>query len=415
MNLKSGDSMRIGIGTDFHLGLRQYGLIEREEDFYEQFNSMINVFIQTEVDMVIMAGDIFDQARPSPKAMDVFTKGLNQLNHHGIEVVNVIGNHAMIQAKGFVTADEYIFNNTHISTLLNNQTYLKSDNVAIYGLPYYFNYDLDNFIQAANKLNQKAKNNDVAVLVLHQSFREFCGFSGESLSIKDIDTSNFDLIICGHIHERKLTELDNGTIFLQPGSLERSTVAEARDEENNGKGIYIIDTDHMDLLSIANGFCHMTCPRPFLISDMYTAEKSEIEEMKKEILDEAKKYKVPPVLFLTVHDTSNSFERITEITKEFKSDFLTVRLSYFDESQEQIELMLDTHDVPTARGVLKLALNPLDEAQAQLGLDIYDNLKDGKDISGLLDDFYKKNYPQGIEEKDLPQDNFDSFEEWLNQ
>ena len=407
--------MRIGIGTDFHLGLRQYGLTEREEDFYEQFNAMIDVFIGAEVDMVIMGGDIFDQARPSPKAMDVFTKGLNRLNHQGIEVMNVIGNHAMIQAKGFVTADEYIFSNAHISTLLDKDTCLKNDNVAVYGLPYYFNYDLDNFIETANKLNEYAKNDKVAILVLHQSFKEFCGFTGESLSINDIDTSNFDLIVCGHIHERKLKELDNGTVFLQPGSLERSTVAEARDEENNGKGVYIIDTEHMDLLSIAESFYRMKCTRPFLISDMYTGEKSEVEEMKNEILDEVKKYDVPPVLFLTVHDTSSSFNRITEITKEFKSDFLTVRLSYFDESQEQVELILDSQDIPTARGVLKLALNPLDKAQAQLGLDIYDNLKEGKDISKLLDDFYKKNYPQKPEDEDLPQDNFDSFEEWLNQ
>lgn len=407
--------MKIGIGTDFHLGLRQYGLTEREEDFYTQYNTMIDIFIKEKVDMVIMGGDIFDQARPSPKAMDVFTKGLQNLVGHQIDVINVIGNHAMIQAKGFVTADEYIFGNTVLATLLNNKTFMKKDDVAIFGLPFYFNYDLNNFIKDVNELNDIAKDCDKSILVLHQSFKEFCGFTGESLSINDIDTSNFDLIICGHIHERKLTDLDDGTIFLQPGSLERSNVAEARDEEVNGKGVYIIDTDKMDLESVANSFCRIKSPRPFLIADMYIGEKSEVDEMKEEILTDARKYSEPPVLFLTVHDTSNSFHRITEITKEFKSDFLTVRLSYFDESQEQIDLILDTKDVPTARGVLKLALNPLSEEQAQLGLDIFDNLKDGKDISGLLNDFYNKNYPKKDASEDLPQDNFDSFEEWLNQ
>ena len=414
MNLKSGDSMRIGIGTDFHLGLRQYGLMEREEDFYNQYNIMVDFFISQKVDVVIMGGDIFDQARPSPKAMDVFTKGLQKLADNNIQILNVIGNHAMIQANGFVTADEYIFSNNNQSLLdFNNSVVF--DDFTVYGLPYHFNYDLDNFIQKVNTLNSFAANDRVSILVLHQSFKEFCGFTGEPLSINDIDVSNFDLIVCGHIHERKLLELDSGAVFLQPGSLERSSVAEARDEESNGKGVYIIDTDFMDLMSIANGFRKIPCQRPFLIADMYIAEKSEVEDMKQEILEKTSQYDVPPVLFLTVHDTSNSFDRITELTKDFKSDFLTVRLSYFDESMGQDELMLDSHDIPTVRGILKLALNPLNEEQAQLGLDIYDNLKEGKDISALLEDFYQKNYQNEFVDNSLPQDNFDSFEEWLNQ
>lgn len=410
--------MRIGIATDFHLGMRQYGLEEREYDFYNQYYQMIDIFIQRDVDVVIMGGDIFDQPRPSPKAMNVFTQGLQKLIANDISVVNIIGNHTMIQAPGFVTADEYIFDNVvgteYDRCLLDYEMNWGDNGVAIYGLPYHFNYDLDSFITKVNRLNEIAKEDDVSILVLHQSFKEFCGFTGEPLSIDDINTSNFDLIICGHIHERKLIELDNGTIFMQPGSLERSSVAEARDEENNGKGVYIIDTDNMDIASIANGFCRMRCARPFLISDMYIGDASEVDEMREEILEKTRQYNVPPVLFLSVHDTSHSFERITDMTKDFKSEFLTVRFNYFNESQEQMELILDSADIPTARGVLKLALNPLNDAQVQLGLDIHDNLKDGKDIQGLLDDFYNKNY-QRAEAKEIPQNEFESFEEWLNQ
>ncbi len=415
--------MKIGIGTDFHLGLRQYGLMERENDFYQQYNTMIDVFIQQEVDVVIMGGDIFDQARPSPKAMEAFTTGLQKLIKNDIRVCNIIGNHAMIQNPEFVTADEYIFKVTSGPSngicLLDwdgttQTTMLYNKKEKIYGLPYHFNFDLDNFIEKVNQLNEEAKDDEVSILVIHQAFKEFCGFTGESLSIEDIDVSNFDLVVCGHIHERMLTELDNGTIFLQPGSLERSSVAEARDEENNGKGVYIIDTNDLSINGVANSFCRIPCARPFLISDMYINSKEEVDQMKREILDEVKQYDVPPILFLTVHDTSNSFAQITDITKDFKSDFLTVRLSYFDESYEEHELMLGSQDVPTARGVLKLALNPMDEEQAQLGLDLYDALKDGKDVSGLLDKFYQKNYQNEVDIEKLPQDDFSDIEEWLN-
>ena len=421
MNLKNGDKMKIGIGTDFHLGMRQYGLEEREYDFYAQYNDMIDLFIEQKVDVVIMGGDIFDQPRPSPKALGVFTEGLQRLIDNNIAITNVIGNHTMIQSHNFVTADEYIFRNIRDMgtgvVLLNYENGIQYtvdiDGVQIYGLPFHFEYELDEFIHKVNELNEYAKKDDVSILVLHQSFKEFCGFTGESLSIYDIDVSNFDLIVCGHIHERKLFELDNGTVFLQPGSLERLSVAEARDEENYGKGVYIIDTDDMDIMSIANGFYRMKCERPFLISDMYIRNASEIEDMKREVLDEVHKYSLSPILFLTVHDTSNSFLQINDLVKDFKEDFLTVRLNYFDESQNLAEFSLDSQNLPTVKGVLKLAFNPLDEHQAQLGLDIYDNLKEGKDITELLNDFYTKNYHQPKE--DFSQSDFVDFEEWLNQ
>ena len=103
--------MKIGVFTDLHLGYRQYGLEERENDFYYQYNKAIDTFIQTNVDVVIIGGDIFDQPRPSPKALSVFTEGLLKLSSHDIDVVNVVGNHAMIQAPGFITADQFLFDN----------------------------------------------------------------------------------------------------------------------------------------------------------------------------------------------------------------------------------------------------------------------------------------------------------------
>lgn len=421
-NLKNGDNMKIGIGTDFHLGLRQYGLEEREDDFYRQFDTMIDFFIKKEVDVVIMGGDIFDQPRPSPRALGVFTEGLQRLIDNNIIVTNIIGNHTMIQNPNFVTADEYVFHNMRdmgsgvvLLGYENNIRYtVDMDGVQIYGLPFHFDYDMDNFIQKVNELNEYAKEDDVAILVLHQAFKEFCGFTGETLSINDIDTSNFDLIVCGHIHERKLTELSNGTVFLQPGSLERSTIAEARDEENHHKGVYIIDTNEMDIMSIANGFCRIHCKRHFLIADMYINDMDDIEDMEAEILYEASHYVNAPILFLTVHDITNSFLTINEFVKDLKDDFLTVRLNYFDETQDLNELILDANDIPTVRGVLKLAFNPLDEQQSKLGIDIYENLKDGKDISGLLNDFYNKNYNNNTS-RELSQDNFQTFEEWINQ
>lgn len=44
--------------SDTHLGYRQYGLIEREDDFYNVFNEIVDKIIDERVDFVIHSGDL---------------------------------------------------------------------------------------------------------------------------------------------------------------------------------------------------------------------------------------------------------------------------------------------------------------------------------------------------------------------
>ena len=387
--------MKIGVFTDLHLGKRQYGLQEREDDFYFQYNYAINCFIQENVDVVICAGDIFDMPRPSPKALGRFYNGIRMLSENNIDFVNIIGNHSMIQSPGFLTADELTKDYTGDSyILLDVGRDIVLDDVYISGLPFHFNYEYNSLKEEIELLNDKAfkSHKKIKILVLHQAFKEFCGFSGETLSINDIDVSNFDLIICGHIHEKKLIEINDGQcIFLQPGSLERSSIAEASDEENQGKGIFIIDTENFNLNSVAESFVRLHSPRKFFISTMYMDSADDVNNIKNEILAGISNCKIPPILFLKVYDKSNSFHQVVDMTKDLKDYFLTVNFNYFDESIEMNNVIIkDPNDIPTPREALKIALNPMDKDERALGLDLYDSLKDGKDVTKILNDFFEK-------------------------
>ena len=277
----------------------------------------------------------------------------------------------------------------------------------IAGLPYYFNYQLDDLINEIDNLNHIAGESDSqSILVLHQSFKEFCGFTGEKLSINDINVDNFDLIICGHIHEKKIIEVNNNTVYLQPGSLERLSVAEARDEEINGKGVFIFEGEDINIETISNAFLRLKSDRQFLISDMYMSNKDKIEEIRNEILEGVRYCRKPPIMFLNVHDSSKSFQQLIELTKDLKDDCLTVNFNYFDESVQESDFIIDNKDLPSAREVLRLALNPLEEDEAQLGLDLFDLLKDEKDASKLLEDFLDKK-----RKKNVPEENVMSYQD----
>lgn len=393
--------MRIGVMSDLHLGARQYGLEERELDFYFQYDQAIETLIQNKVDVVIIGGDLFDQPRPSPRALEFFTEGMKDLFAHNIKVFNIVGNHSMIQSKDFVTADDFLAKmpgfNDHYILLDSDSHFFANNDVAIYGLPYHYNFELDTFCEKVNALNQDAKDvdSDVKILVIHQAIKEYCGFEGENLSINDIEIDNFDLIVCGHIHDTKLTSITNKTIYLQPGSIERLSVKEARDEEVDGKGVFIFDTNNFTIENLSNGFIRIPNNRKFLIADMYIKDSKEIDDMKKEILDKTSQCIVLPILFLTVHDSSQSFAKLIDLTKDLKSDCLTVHFNYIDENlQEEVDLLTKDGDLLSPRKALKLALNPLEDDEAKLGLDLFDLLKDGHDATQLLEDFIKKKRQQ---------------------
>lgn len=409
--------MKIGVLTDLHLGLVQYGLKEREEDFYKQYRRIIDFFIKNDPDIVIIGGDIFDKARPSPKALEVFTNGLNALIDNGIRVCNVIGNHSMVQSPGFVTADEFICSVTNSPdkyTLLDENCFVEMEDVVIAGLPFHHNYEMDDFVKKINHMNDSLDPKKNNILVVHQAFKEFCGFSGEELSIYDIDTSNFNLIICGHIHERKMLELKDGTVFLQPGSIERSNIAEARDEENNGKGVFLIDFHNLDIDSISNSFVRLKNERKFLLSDFYLNKEDSIEDIKREILSSIKDYDLEPILFLTVHDNSRSFQQLLDLTKDLNKKCLTVRFQYFDESinENDDSPFSNNGEIPNPRDALKIALNPSDPAEFKLGLDLYDALSKGDDAQLILDNFLEKEYSKEKLTKDFLAD-VEEFEKFF--
>lgn len=383
--------MKIGVFTDMHLGNKQYGLLEREKDFYDQYLKAIDMFINADVDCVICAGDIFDKPRPSPQTLKVFIEGIRKLEQNDIRFFNIIGNHSIVQSNNFITPDEIleeVFPNESY-TILDEENYCDGD-VFICGLPYHFQFETDKLIERVGSLNQIAQDSDahLKILVLHQSFKEYNGFPGEEFSINDIDISNFDLVICGHIHMSILTNINDSQVYLGPGSIERSSVAEARDEENQGKGIFLFDSEDFSINSI--NFVRIKSDRKFFIADGYINSEKDIEDLQNEIMQGIDGYKEKPILFLTVHDKTGSYMKLIDMTKDINDSCLTVNFNYIDENVQENYIDITSADMPTPQDVLKIALNPLDEKEVKLGLDVYEVLKNDGDAKKLLDDFLKE-------------------------
>ena len=86
-------SFRFVHTADLHLGYEQYNLDTRCEDFYRAFQEVVEKTIELKPDFMIMAGDIFEHARPSNSTLEKAIASFRMLKDEGITVLAVDGSH----------------------------------------------------------------------------------------------------------------------------------------------------------------------------------------------------------------------------------------------------------------------------------------------------------------------------------
>jgi DNA repair protein SbcD/Mre11 len=79
--------------ADLHLGYAQYGLEARRRDFDSAFSELVDKAIELKPDFVIIAGDLFHQARPSNVTLENTVRSFKRLKDAGIPVLTVDGSH----------------------------------------------------------------------------------------------------------------------------------------------------------------------------------------------------------------------------------------------------------------------------------------------------------------------------------
>lgn len=407
--------MKIGIMSDLHLGHRQYGSIDREKDFYKQFHKCVEEINKHDCDMTIIAGDIFDTANPSPEAIHEYESGLKDLKSDIIIVIQ--GNHTMLLRDGHYSIDKF-FNDSHNIEgykLLDDESwsldsyifqsnyeaeyryYKDKKKLEIDGITYRGNSQLNEFINVSKLLSsQLAVDGACRILVVHQAFKEFCGFSGEELSIYDIDFDKYDLVICGHIHSPLVANLSDKTIFLQPGSIERLNTTEARDEIENGKGIYVFDVNENDL-----SYYPVKCDRKFIMGNLDIHTKEDMKNHVDEIIDMSYNLDVQPIIcyeyFDYVGDIGFIREEILRLNKN--ANILINNSNVHDKTEKDISVDIKENEIPSVVDAILNSDSGLSDEEKLFAIDIYNAFAQSEDVSALLSDYQKKHFNHEYKEE----------------
>lgn len=378
--------MKIAIISDLHLGFRQYGSLERENDFYKQFHKVCNEINQYDPNMVIIAGDLFDKPTPSPAAINAYKIGINSLVAK--DIFTIKGNHTMILRDNHYSIDDFFGSDEIEDYHFLDDSRGIINNVQIDGITYRTNSNIDEFLEIQKKMAQTCSKDNYNILVVHQSFKEFCGFTGEELSITDIDLSNYNAIICGHIHSRFDVVLSDGVKFIQPGSIERLNTLEALDEHKNGKGFYLLDTEKNSL-----EFHKVECDRDFFLGEINLESREDLQNHLENLNDILDKLENPPIISYTYVNNGLNIDEVREKIGLVKDNVLLNKSNIDDRTEEEVIIEILDDEMPTVLEAIKMfgEKSGLKEEECILAADLHNTINNNiENVDGVLNKYFKK-------------------------
>ena len=84
--------MKILHTSDWHLG-RMFGAVHLDDDQRAFLEWLVQFVAERKVELVVIAGDIYDRAVPRPESIPLFRNALNGMRAAGAHVVAITGNH----------------------------------------------------------------------------------------------------------------------------------------------------------------------------------------------------------------------------------------------------------------------------------------------------------------------------------
>ena len=212
-------NLKFGHTADIHLGYRQYGFQEREQDFCDAFGHVTTRTIDMKLDALIIAGDIFDMPKPPAHIVRFLVEQVRRLQAAGIVVLGIDGNHDVTNGNWLRVCGITVLEPGEVTVL---------GGVSIVGLhgmrPTLFHKYLDEMVANGTKAD---------VFVLHQALGEMADFDAQEITALELAPKLTKLgvkyVAMGDIHSYKEMVM-GGIRFVYPGSTEVNKIDEVQDK-----------------------------------------------------------------------------------------------------------------------------------------------------------------------------------------
>lgn len=212
------NEIRILHTGDWHLGMRQYGLLLREGDMYAAAQQVLQIALERRVHAILIAGDIFDATKPPAIAVVVMQKLAQLAREHGIRVLGIDGNHDACAGHWLEVCGIEPIGGKVVTVAADG---LSLDIAGIDNCrPGVFYEQVERF---------KAAGVRPQILTIHQAVAELCDFPKTDYSALQMSTQLQPLgvkyVAMGDIHAYHETVI-GGIRYAYPGSIEVTAIDE---------------------------------------------------------------------------------------------------------------------------------------------------------------------------------------------
>ena len=274
--------------ADLHLGYSQYGLETRRQDFDDAFRELVDRTIELKPDFMIIAGDLFHQARPSNHTLENTIRSFKRLKDASIPVLTVDGSHD--SAPNTITSTIlYPLDSAGLIIHLprhQGACWSKPDCCYVYGIPTYHNRHktqeaLPKFMEDNPPTPQAGVAN---IFVLHGAI-DLQGVKPpyiEAEILPDELPGGFCYYAAGHVHERYLGKFKDG-FLVYSGSTETVSYDEAKYQ----KGFFHVSVNEKG--QVKPEIVELTTPRKFVIveQDFSGMQSAKITELATQMVKDA--------------------------------------------------------------------------------------------------------------------------------
>jgi len=330
--------MKIAIFSDTHFGF-SFGSFTKEDSFLQANQVVDKILERKDIDLVIIAGDIFDSDNPDSSTLAKSLRVLQKLaikdyaaKVEEVEFRNkkdfstfpnlpVVAIPATHERKAF--GEEDIVEALQIANFLinANNKWIKiskgNEKVSILGLGGMDDSEFKNFLEKEReKIEEEAKSKEgFKIFLFHQSLKELMPFVNDFASLNELP-KGFDLYVCGHIHN-KIEARVHTKMFLIPGS---TVLTQQKKEEQGKKGFLIFDTKNYSYEFVEIN------SRPFFYIELNfeSATPSEVIEKVKQKIEEIEKKVEKPIIKIKITGTLKEGFRpkdlqLTQLQKDEKA------------------------------------------------------------------------------------------------
>ena len=274
--------------SDLHLGYAQYGLEARRQDFDNAFKELVDKTIELKPDFMIIAGDLFHQARPSNVTLENTIRSFKRLKDANIPVLTVDGSHdsAPNTITGTILYPLDSAGLIHHLPRYSGACWRKPDCCYVYGIPNFHNkHKTEEALPKFMAENPPTPSNKVCNIFVFHAAVDLPSVKPPYIEAEvspEQLPNGFDYYAAGHVHERHLGKFKTGFLAYS-GCTETADYREAK----YPKGFLHVTVNEKG--EVKPEFIELTSTRKFVIfeQDFSGMASAKITELATQLVKDA--------------------------------------------------------------------------------------------------------------------------------